>query len=608
MKIREQRRKNILVLLLVLFCSLGLGYALLRTNLSINGTSKIKGNTWDIHFDNLVVNTDSVELSTGDVAATIQSSTTEVSYTVTLNKPGDFYEFTVDAVNAGSVDGMIDSVTSKLNDESITTLPSYLNYSVSYSDGVAILPNQYLKAGESETYKVRVEFKKDVENSELPSTNQTLSFDFSVVYIQADNNAIAVNHPSPLQDTIAENIIIDNVASTYVTNENGVQFDDISSDTNGKGIYLRAGTENDTYPIYYYRGDVDNNHLLFANLCWRIVRTTNTGGLKLLYDGIPSNGECNNTGQDTHISITGTSFNTLYNGQADVGYMYGTRYTYSRTRGVDWYYGPDVTYENGTYTLRAKGSYNVETKSEISGTNINYQHYTCGSTTDITCTSVRYVYHADNTIANYITLTNGKKVEDALSEMLTNSSNENNSTIKTIIDTWYQNNMTSYTNMLEDTIWCNDRSIGTLNGWNPDGGRAIVLSYFSAYNRAKMTYSPSLECTNKNDSFTVRESLEGNGKLTYPVGLLTSDEVMLAGGKFDTSNTTYYLNNGTNYWLGSPSFFRGDAGAYGFVIKSGSLYFRPVSVTDGVRPVVSLKIGTQIARGSGTSSDPYIVE
>ena len=194
MKVREQRRKNILVLLLVLLCSLGLGYALLRTNLTINGTSKIKGNTWDIHFENLNVTDGSVELSTDDVAAAIGSNTTEVSYTVTLNQPGDFYEFTVDAVNAGSIDGMVESVTSKLNDAVITTLPAYLDYSVSYSDGVAILPNQYLKAGETETYKVRIEFKKDIESTDLPTSIQTLTLDFGVAYIQADNTATEVEH------------------------------------------------------------------------------------------------------------------------------------------------------------------------------------------------------------------------------------------------------------------------------------------------------------------------------------------------------------------------------------------------------------------------------
>ena len=193
-------KKNIVFVLLLLIVGLSVGYSLLSTNLQINGSSKIKGSSWDIHFENVVVNTDSVSLTTGDVAATIQSSTTEVSYTITLNKPGDFYEFTVDAVNAGSVDGMIDSVTSKLNDTVITTLPAYLNYSVSYSDGVAISPNQYLKAGESETYKVRVEFKKDIENSELPTTAQTLTFHFEVVYVQADENAVKVPHAESFAD------------------------------------------------------------------------------------------------------------------------------------------------------------------------------------------------------------------------------------------------------------------------------------------------------------------------------------------------------------------------------------------------------------------------
>ena len=192
---KNRKRRDYLGILLLLVVGLSVGYALLRTNLTINGTSKIKGNTWDIHFENLNVTDGSVELSTEDSAATIGSNTTEVSYTVTLNQPGDYYEFTVDAVNAGSIDGMVESVTSKLNDAVITTLPAYLDYSVSYSDGVEILPNQYLKAGETETYKVRIEFKKDISSSDLPTSVQTLTLDFGVSYIQADNTATEVAHP-----------------------------------------------------------------------------------------------------------------------------------------------------------------------------------------------------------------------------------------------------------------------------------------------------------------------------------------------------------------------------------------------------------------------------
>ena len=196
MRVKNQRRQMMKLLLFILLVSISMGYALLRTNLTINGTSKIKGNNWDIHFENLVVSTGSVELSTDDAAAVIDTtSKTDITYTVTLSEPGDYYEFTVDAVNAGSIDGMVESVTSKLNDAVITTLPAYLDYSVSYSDGVEILPNQYLKAGETETYKVRIEFKKDISSSDLPSTVQTLTLDFGVVYIQADSNGVEVEHP-----------------------------------------------------------------------------------------------------------------------------------------------------------------------------------------------------------------------------------------------------------------------------------------------------------------------------------------------------------------------------------------------------------------------------
>ncbi len=194
MKIREQRKKIILVLLLILFCSIGLGYALLQTTLTINGTSKIKGNTWDIHFENLNVTDGSVELSAGDIGATIQTSRTDITYTVTLNKPGDFYEFTVDAVNAGSIDGMVESVTSNLNNQPITTLPIYLKYSVTYETNDKIQVNHLLKAGERETYKVRIEFKKDILSSDLPTTVQALTLDFGVDYIQADSNGVEIDH------------------------------------------------------------------------------------------------------------------------------------------------------------------------------------------------------------------------------------------------------------------------------------------------------------------------------------------------------------------------------------------------------------------------------
>lgn len=186
---RSKNKKRIAILaLIILLLVISIGYAVLQSNLNITGTSGIQNATWDIHWENVKITSGSVSTSNSD-KATIDSSKTTVNYNITLSKPGDFYEFTVDAVNAGSLDGMVSTITSKLNNAVITTLPSYLEYEVSYADGIAIQPDNLLAAGTSETYKVRVAFKRDIDSSQLPTTQQVLNLSFSVTYRQANNNA-----------------------------------------------------------------------------------------------------------------------------------------------------------------------------------------------------------------------------------------------------------------------------------------------------------------------------------------------------------------------------------------------------------------------------------
>ncbi len=80
-----------------------------------------------------------------------------------------------------------------------------------------------------------------------------------------------------LYDYIANNSVLDNQSSEFVSSNNGIDFSSSSSDSNGKGIYTFHTTATDLFPVYYYRGDVDNNNVLFGNVCWKIVRTTETG-------------------------------------------------------------------------------------------------------------------------------------------------------------------------------------------------------------------------------------------------------------------------------------------------------------------------------------------
>ncbi|MBR7042515.1 MAG: hypothetical protein IKI04_03335, partial [Bacilli bacterium] len=349
-----------------------------------------------------------------------------------------------------------------------------------------------------------------------------------------------------------------------------------------------------------------------ANFCWKIVRTTETGGIKLLYNGLPSgtnSNQCNRTtGTVTQLATT-SKFNDSNTSPADVGYMYGTRYTYTSQVMTDiadtYMYG--TGYDETNHRLVTTGTMSFAGTAWATYYNqLNNNHYTCFNTSG-ECNEVYYIYYANNTTAYYVTIPGGKTISDMLNEMLTNSTNATSSTIKTVIDTWYQTNMTSYTSMLEDTPWCNDRSMSSLGGWNSNGGDITQYLHFSARNRSYTTYTPSLTCT-KNDAFTVNETNTGNGDLTYPVGLLTADEMMLAGGKGGTANSTYYLYTNQGYFAESPGVF-GFSGATQFIMpSSGTLMNGYVNTAYGVRPSVSLKPGTILTGGDGTSTNPYTVE
>ena len=189
---KRNKRITSYFILFSLLIIIGVAFAILQANLQINGTAKITQNTWDVHFDNIEVTTGSVPIGTGDTAATIDpQNNCKVDFSVTLSLPGDFYEFTVDVKNAGTIDAMIGSLTNslKLNNVAVAEVPDYLDYSITYVDGMSLAQNQLLSAGVTETYKVRVEFKTDIDAEDLPGA-ETLSTSFEVVYVQADSSGI----------------------------------------------------------------------------------------------------------------------------------------------------------------------------------------------------------------------------------------------------------------------------------------------------------------------------------------------------------------------------------------------------------------------------------
>ena len=392
-----------------------------------------------------------------------------------------------------------------------------------------------------------------------------------------------------------------------------IDFSKQSSADGTKGIYTTTNTENNV-PVYYYRGAVDNNHVLFANFCWRIVRTTETGGVKLIYDGKPSNGQCNNTGADT--TIGNIQFNTSYNSPAYVGYMYNTAHTASSkditTLSGNIVFGNDATYDASTGKYTLKDTKTLTNPSNWGTEYSNYTdryHYTCFNSST-TCQSVYYIHiiYSEDKHAYYFTLTNGKKPKDLLNDMFEGNINVKESNAKVKIDAWYKTNMTSYTSKLEDSGFCNDRTYYNFNssGWNKDYSNYDKWLYFSSVQRLS-NRKLSLVCPRQLDKFSVSTN-NGNGALTYPVGMITAEEMAYAGAVIWQTNTSYYLYNGVNTWTFSPYYFSG-WGAGGFFLGSSG-YFSNDGVSDslGGRPVVSLKQGIAVVSGSGTSSSPYVIQ
>ena len=536
-------------------------------------------------------------------------------------------------------------------------------------------------------------------------TNGNISFQIKV----EANEGIWVGEP--FYNVMKRSTVMDNINSTYVQNSTpGIDFSAISSDTNGKGIYTLSSTENDAYPIMYYRGDVDNN-LLFGGFCWKIVRTTDTGGIKLIYNGNPVNNQCGNdrvieknqvlfnslgfynldseslayysdnyeydsankvfrlTGniissawnEENSANLIGkyTCFgtnseetcsklekvysyisdtelyvkqvvvdssimlddndpnkdNVIYNleveSPASVGYMYGTNYDNYESSNDEYYsirdsyFGTSFVYENGVYKLINPIKFNPLI--------ISTNHYSCLLTSeDGTCESIRYYYAffiANSRIYGYyLHLNGGKSIEDALEDMFTNT---HDSLAKTMIDTWYSNNMTSYTSKLEDTIYCNDRSIKSIGGFNPNGGVVAASGH-----ELKFGFK-GIKCSNKRDSFTIN-SEKGNGKLDYPVAMLTNEEAELAGAIYglNNPNTSFFLYDGNGYWTMTPNMFERITyvqRVYGGVVNLynggnyGGTRVDHTGYMSGFRPVISLKEGTSVASGDGTPNNPFVV-
>ena len=231
-------------------------------------------------------------------------------------------------------------------------------------------------------------------------------------------------------------------------------------------------------------------------------------------------------------------------------------------------------------------------------------------------TSINIGKSAFNTSYNSPKYVGYKYGEDTSLDTIRN--NTTDSTIKTTIDTWYKNNLINYTKYLSTSaVYCNDRSLGTGQTYS-----ASSKFNFASYYRMDMDTNgakanPSYNCTDIRDAFSVDNT---SAKLSYPVSLMTADEIVFAGGVvYKSMDTPYawFISNSvgtqiiSDWWSLSPvNWVDSDSGSYFWYCgtDSDNLMDRYVSSTNAVRPAISLKSCVKTSGGDGTSSNPYTIK
>lgn len=222
---RKKKNNYLIAILLLLLVGMGIGYAGLSTTLNISGKSTISKATWSVYFDNVQEKYGSVE---AQLEPTIADDTVIV-FEVGLALPGDFYEFTFDVINDGTIDAMIDDVN--ILPQLTAAQSKYLNYTVTYQNGDEIKANDLIAVDSSVSLKVRVEFRNDINASDLPTEEQDLELEVIMNYVQADDTAVAVRNdglPEEITFMFLDNYTAlegmtwaDFIGSEYNKDENG---------------------------------------------------------------------------------------------------------------------------------------------------------------------------------------------------------------------------------------------------------------------------------------------------------------------------------------------------------------------------------------------------
>ena len=593
----KRKRKDLLILLFLIFITvlvIGVSYALLTKNI-IGGSNKVvykvgdldvkldESGSKDISLTNATPQEDSEGLSNEPYSFSIvNNAITDLKYTIYL-------EDDTDAKNScGTNCELVPYNFVKYNLSSDSTSLKTSTLSSSSNE----LYTGTITSKSTDKFNLRVWLSIDADNTAM---NKYYFGKIKVVINQGDDYCIR-NGFNTLSDCM---LVMNNhetsveTAKQNITAKGTPNFSKTA--TTDEGLFM---AEDDDGASYYYRGAVKNNYVSFAGFIWKIIRRNGDGSVRMIYAGKKTS----DTGPAT--TIGNSAFNEKNLDPAYVGYMYSENFSLHENNGTtlyDWFtntkkydFGTGYTFNESTKKFTLTGTIQQLTWKDNHEEIVSNNLYSCLETS---CNVVYKVtdYPSDTRMTVQPISYSSNSYDYA-------TTNKISSTIKSSIDTWYENNIKNYSSYIASNNFCNDRSLRAGSGY-----LTSPVTYYSAHYRLETIKAPSLNCTNTNDSFSTTNS---SAKLDYPVSLITADEVSMAGAVNFTVNNDYYLYSNVDYWTLTPfDFYSMYTGSRIYLVRSdGELYpWIRVFYSRGVRPVINLKSDVKISSGDGTSIAPFTI-
>ena len=521
--------------------------------------------------------------------------TTSYDFTITNTCNTDAnYEINLESLNQASNSLSADYIKVSLSSDTVVNVISILSYNTSETpeiDGAYEAYNLYtgtLKASETKTYHLKLWLDYDATVEE--AANKVYQSKINVIANPETQVVDTLEAKFTIKNTTVTSTLTENVTSaTYCTTTDNI-CEPITTATITNNSYT-IELEEKTKEVATALGNLTVNESTTEVVCTRLNGTSKVICSNPRQINTP---DFNKTAQANCGGIENCEeTNGIYEAKDDDG----TSYYYRGTVDNNWvqfggFYWRIIRINgDGTIRMIYSGIDNgIVTDANRIGENTQIGISAFNDTMD------------DNAYVGYMYGTPGSSTYEET------HANIHDSTIKTVLDTWYQNNLSSYSQYISyDIGFCGDRELA--NDSSNGNGAGQTQTNYKGIERNRLYSNPSLMCNQVADFYTVKTSINGNKTLNYPVGLITADEVLYAGGIWGSENTSYYLYTQYSYYTMTPTYYLSSYSMSDvfYINTMGNLdYNYGVYGVRGVRPVINLKADT-LFTGTGTLTDPYVV-